>query len=99
MHAVNTLEGIAYGFKHILYGILVVLIGLLFASAGFPLLDSGEYIGAVVFFLIGLAITIAGSFGLGYKVIADAVATGVAHAESSNQVRITATKIPSEDEG
>lgn len=101
MQAVNTLEGIAYGFKHILYGIFVILIGVFFASAGLPLLQSGEVLGGIMFILIGVAILIAGSFGLTFKVIADAVATGVAHAnqvQPPDEKNITARKIPSEEE-
>lgn len=89
MEAVNTIEGIIYGFKHIMYGIGVVIIGLIFAGIGVAFMANGPgaggVAGAMIFFLIGASIILAGMFGVTYKVIADAVATGNHRVQQTQQ--------------
>lgn len=90
MEAVNTTDAIVYGFKHIATGILIVLSGVFFALVGVGLMLESPVAG-IVLALIGFSIIAAGTAGLGYKVIADAVATGqqrvAAHGSADQQQR------------
>lgn len=75
MVAVNTLRGILYGFRLIIYVLLVSIFGLIPVILGIKLFMEGNQRG-IALVIIGFLITYAGSLGILYKVIADAVARG-----------------------
>lgn len=73
-------ELLAYHFVIYLIGGMLAGVGLLFLSTGvesFGSLDPGVLLGAGVFFLFSWVVIIAGQLGIIYKVIADAVVTGM----------------------
>lgn len=87
MEVVNTGDALLYGFKQIATALIVVLLGLFFVLVGIVSLIEAPALGVVVA-MIGFAILTAGIAGLGYKIIADAVATG----RSRSKGRASATK-------
>lgn len=76
MVAVNVINGVTYGFR--LFGYLVGLSILSFLPLGIGviLLDGTPLVGALLM-VFGFLMFYAGTFGLIYKVIADAVSAGV----------------------
>jgi len=94
MEQITAVEAVAYGFKHILTSVAIVVAGFLFTLFGlFMIIEELPLIGAFVA-LFGIVILSAGSAGLGYKVIADAVAAGINRADLSEQLsRKTGSKM------
>lgn len=76
MVAVNVVNGITYGFRLFGYLVGISILGLLPLGSGVVLLDGNPLLGALLM-VVGFLVFYAGSFGLIYKVIADAVSAGV----------------------
>ncbi|WP_276253143.1 hypothetical protein [Halomontanus rarus] len=81
MAAVNLVNGVTYGFRLFGYLIGVSILGLLPLGLGYLLMDGAPLVGALLM-LFGFLVFYAGSFGLFYKVIADAVSAGVSDVSS-----------------
>lgn len=88
MATVDTVDAIKYGFSLIGYliavyivGIIVIMIGVAMGGAATGGLAGQTNLGAgllgLLIVLVGYFIVIAGSLGIGYKVIADGVSAGV----------------------
>jgi hypothetical protein len=75
MKAVGALGTIKYGFSIILTVLLIILFGVLPAAVGVQMVLEEAQEG-VILVALGALVIYAGSLGLLYKVIADAVATG-----------------------
>ena len=97
MADVNAVEAVLYGFKHSLTMIVIVILGFLFLFIGlFMMTEELVELGLVVS-LVGVGIVMAGSTGLAYKLIADAVRVGVTRAGTTpviDQDQRKARKIP-----
>lgn len=96
MKAVGVIDGIQYGFEHILHVVGIVFVGAILMVMGFGLMDGGSGGGiaaGLLFFLGGLAVIYAGTLGMAYKVIADAVATGRTASSAASEPQKTAHKI------
>lgn len=76
MVAVNVVNGITYGFRLFGYLLGISILGLLPLGIGGLLLDGTPLVGALLM-VFGFLVFYAGSFGLIYKVIADAVSAGM----------------------
>lgn len=75
MVAVNTIDGIKYGFRILGYLLAVFLAGGLLVLVGAAFGDDNVILTGI-FMIVGLAIIYAGSLGLLYKVIGDGVEIG-----------------------
>ncbi|MFO7794372.1 MAG: hypothetical protein R6V35_05365 [Candidatus Nanohaloarchaea archaeon] len=75
MKAVGALGTIKYGFSIILTVLLIILFGVMPAAVGVQMVLEEAQEG-VILVALGALVIYAGSLGLLYKVIADAVATG-----------------------
>jgi hypothetical protein len=75
MVAVNTIDGIKYGFRLLGYLIAVFLIGGLIAGFGAAMAEDSPAVGGIIA-IIGAVIIYAGFLGTMYKVIADGVQAG-----------------------
>jgi hypothetical protein len=88
MDTVSVTEGIAYGFRIMIYYIAVVLVGQAVAAVGGGMLAAATETGfrqgpnwglalfGLLVALLGAVIVFAGIFGAVYKLIADGVAKG-----------------------
>ena len=75
MVAVNTIDGIKYGFRLLGYLIAVFLIGGFIAGIGAAMVEDSPFIGGIIA-IFGVVIVYAGFLGTMYKVIADGVEAG-----------------------
>ena len=88
MDTVSVTDGIAYGFRIMIYYIAVVVLGQIIAAVGGGMLTAGLETGfrqgpnwglalfGLLVALLGAVVILAGVFGAVYKVIADGVAKG-----------------------
>jgi len=76
MVAVNIINGVTYGFRLFGYLLGITILGLLPLGIGMWLLDGTPLVGALLM-VFGFLVVYAGTFGLIYKVIADAVSAGM----------------------
>ncbi|AGN01650.1 hypothetical protein L593_08525 [Salinarchaeum sp. Harcht-Bsk1] len=97
---VSTIDGIEYGFRIMIYAVLVVLIAIVFGAISWILIDAGGDLLTAIGGIIGLVgglIVYAGALGVLYKVIADGVERGV-QAANVTLPRRRAEPVEEEDE-
>lgn len=80
MVAVNSLDGIKYGFRLLGYLVVVGIIGGGILGLGFLLLADDSLVLGSILLLVGYLTFFAGQFGIIYKIIADGVSAGVTDA-------------------
>ncbi|MFB6189936.1 MAG: hypothetical protein ABEI57_08630 [Halapricum sp.] len=80
MVAVNTVDGIKYGFRLLGYLIAVFLIGGAIAGVGGAMVEDSPAVGGLIA-IVGIVVIYAGFLGTMYKVIADGVEAGNIAAE------------------
>lgn len=86
MVAVNTIDGIKYGFRLMGYLLAVFLIGAIVAAVGVVIGENSPVLGGIIT-LIGLAVFYAGGLGMLFKVIADGVEVGNRAAKGDTTAR------------
>jgi hypothetical protein len=81
MAFVSTFDGIRYGIDLLGYIATIVIIVYVVALASLALIQDGNGLLAAIIILFGAFVGVAAMAGLSYKIIADAVQTGIQRAD------------------